>query len=221
MQLLQLVHPQGATAANGVLVIERREAAHVVGLLFSLGNPRCLAEQHVFQLPVLLQAALQVLVLVNIPQLHRLFDGRRERHELTSHGVYIIGCGEGHGIFTSVVCDRRQRLHHEPRRVVRIFYCQLLAIGVLCTKQGSEVNGLHALTLLGERHGCRHKLTCCKHGQISLLAIAEAPGLCCDTADEQAVVVDGAHVEREGKRNCCVGIRVYQLQAGRSVKVAL
>ena len=81
----------------------------------------------------------------------------------------------------------RQRLYHEPCRVVGVFDGQLLLVCTLWEQLG-EVNGLGACLMLRDRDCFGDIFFIRKDGQIVLLAIAEAVALGSNLTDEQRCI---------------------------------
>ena len=175
LQLLQFRDGRLQTVCNTILVEEFRQSLFLFAFTVSGTHPRRLGQYQVLQFLVLLQLTLQRLFCPRLlfPQLEGLLHLRTLCQQALRQQIAIVGCSLVDGTMLPGLTQYGQRLHHQPRRIVRIFNSQLLLCGTF-REELRQVDSLHTRLVLGERYGLGDILAVRQYGQIVLLAVAEA-----------------------------------------------
>ena len=173
LQFLQLLNSHRHAIVQAVLVEEVSQALFLFALTVGCIYPRCLIQHEIFQLLVLLQLrSKRSLITLELP----LFEDRLHlriliQQRLAQQITVIRGCLVN-GTMLTGLSQNRQRLHHEPSRIVGIFDGEFL-LGSTCREQLGQINSLHSWFVLGIRHRLGDILTIGQNGQIVLFTITK------------------------------------------------
>ena len=100
--------------------------------------------------------------------------------DMAAEGVGIDGSHQGECILLGRIADGRQRLDHQPTRIVGIFHghlcilCPLRLLTLLVQEKFAQVETLLARLVQGDRQGVHHEFTVAQNRQIVLFTIAVA-----------------------------------------------
>ena len=146
----------------------------LVCLTLSIEHPRCLVQQEIFQILVLLELrGERDLRIFLFPELKGGLGLRITAENQTTQGVGIERGSLRDGIIVGGCTHRWQCLYHQPSGIVGIFECQF-AVGAIGRNELRQVDGLCSSMVLGDGQRNSHTLLGRQNGQIVLFTVGEA-----------------------------------------------
>ena len=124
MKLTQLGKVVIKAIIDAVLIEVVAEQLFLLAFVTGFGHPRGLIEHHRLQFLILLETAHERCLRASfaLPQFNRRLDARRQVKKMGGKAVGIEGCSLTDGVVLARLRHRRQRLNHQPSRIISIFY---------------------------------------------------------------------------------------------------
>ncbi|CCZ47431.1 unknown [Bacteroides sp. CAG:661] len=217
LQFLQAGEGREGEVALAVGVEQLYEALHALRVRSGFGQPGRFAQQHIFQILILLQAAEESFFALpaGLPSLDDFADARLRLGNGGGQGVGIIGHGPRDGILAVGLRQGRQGLYGHPGRIACHLDGQapLGGGGAVTVEQRIEAERAGIVALQVEGQGFRHILLVAEHGEDMLLAVAEVASIGREAYAQQGIAL--VHVEGEADGGVAAGFRFKFFAAGQ------
>ena len=155
LEFTQLIKRLLQAVLHQVLVEEVAHALFLFGLVVGIEHPRCLVEQKIFQLLVLLQCTRQRGgVGLLFPELEGALGLWILCQDMTAEAVGIIGSRQGNGVIIVGGAYDGERLGHQPGRLVGIFHREF-RLGGISRHEFRQIDRGDTRMMLGDGYGDR------------------------------------------------------------------